>query len=330
MDKRYQVFVSSTYIDLVQERSKVMHALMELDCIPSGMEFFPAIDEEQWLYIQRAIDECDYYVLILAARYGSVTSDNISYTEKEYDYAVAMKKPILALLHQDPGNIILDKTDKSDFLRTKLEEFREKVQTGRLTKYWNNSDDLPGKVALGLVQTIKKFPATGWVRGNQIRPELHMERVIELQTENEKLKESVASLMSASQKDTKGRSNTSLNFAQMNEETEFVLAGFSGNLIVVATWGEIFIVVSSTLEKSDHNTELATKKAVENLLRTKVPNEDRRSYSVSDSSIDKVLIQFRALGYIDLDDGVFSEKEYYLTSSGKEAMLSELAVKTKL
>jgi hypothetical protein len=47
MDKRYQVFVSSTYADLQHERQRVIQALMEMDCIPSGMELFPAADEEQ-------------------------------------------------------------------------------------------------------------------------------------------------------------------------------------------------------------------------------------------------------------------------------------------
>jgi hypothetical protein len=31
MEKRYQVFVSSTYDDLMAERQEVMHALLELD-----------------------------------------------------------------------------------------------------------------------------------------------------------------------------------------------------------------------------------------------------------------------------------------------------------
>jgi len=46
MDKRYQVFVSSTYADLKDERNRVIQALMEMDCIPAGMELFPALDEE--------------------------------------------------------------------------------------------------------------------------------------------------------------------------------------------------------------------------------------------------------------------------------------------
>ena len=40
MDRKHQVFVSSTYEDLQKERQEVMHVLLELDCIPSGMELF--------------------------------------------------------------------------------------------------------------------------------------------------------------------------------------------------------------------------------------------------------------------------------------------------
>lgn len=47
MDKRYQVFISSTYADLQDERQEVIQALLELDCIPAGMELFPAASEDQ-------------------------------------------------------------------------------------------------------------------------------------------------------------------------------------------------------------------------------------------------------------------------------------------
>ena len=48
MDKRYQVFVSSKYVDLVEERQRVIQTLLEADCIPAGMELFPATDVEQF------------------------------------------------------------------------------------------------------------------------------------------------------------------------------------------------------------------------------------------------------------------------------------------
>jgi len=63
MEKKYQVFVSSTYKDLTEERQEVIQALLELDCIPVGMEMFPAADDDQWTLIKRLIDDCDYYIL---------------------------------------------------------------------------------------------------------------------------------------------------------------------------------------------------------------------------------------------------------------------------
>lgn len=53
MDKRYQVFVSSTFTDLKDERSAVIQTLMKMDCIPAGMELFPAMDEEQFEFIKK-------------------------------------------------------------------------------------------------------------------------------------------------------------------------------------------------------------------------------------------------------------------------------------
>jgi hypothetical protein len=95
MDKRYQVFVNSTFIDLQEERRQVIQTVMELDCFPAGMELFPAADEEQWDFICKAIDDCDYFILIIGGRYGSLTDEGISYTEKEYDYAVEQGLPVL-------------------------------------------------------------------------------------------------------------------------------------------------------------------------------------------------------------------------------------------
>ena len=60
MDKRYQVFVSSTYIDLEDERDLILKTLIKMDCIPSGMEYFPAMDEDQFKFIKRINVEIYY------------------------------------------------------------------------------------------------------------------------------------------------------------------------------------------------------------------------------------------------------------------------------
>src|ERR1017187_3768215 len=148
MDKRYQVFVSSTYADLKQERQRVIQALMEMDCIPAGMELFPAADDEQWAFIRRIIDDCDYYLIIIGGRYGSLTPEGISYTEKEFNYALERGLKIVALLHEEPDSIPVNKSDIDPVLRQKLKAFRDKVATNRLVKFWKTADELPGMVAL--------------------------------------------------------------------------------------------------------------------------------------------------------------------------------------
>lgn len=85
MNKKYQVFVSSTYKDLKEERLAVTQQLLKMGFIPVGMEQFPASNMSQMEYIKMMLDSCDYYLLILAGKYGTVDTDGIGFTEKEYD-----------------------------------------------------------------------------------------------------------------------------------------------------------------------------------------------------------------------------------------------------
>ena len=163
VSKRYQVFISSTYRDLQEERLAVLNQMLSINCIPVGMELFPAADEEQFAYIKKLIDESDYYVVIIAGRYGSLAEDGLSYTEKEYDYAIEKGIPVLAFLHRTPGKIPSELTDPEN--AGKLAAFRKKVQSSkRLVKYWANADNLSAYVQAALFNAFESKPRTGWVR----------------------------------------------------------------------------------------------------------------------------------------------------------------------
>lgn len=167
MDKRYQVFVSSTFADLEIERGKVMQTILNFDCFPAGMELFPAMDEEQFEYIKRIIDDSDYYLLIIGGRYGSVDDKGVSWTEKEYDYAVSKEIPVLVFDYKDFTKLPADKTDQDDKKRKKLIAFKKKVSTGRLIKYWTNVNDLDAVVAKSLPRVLELQPRTGWARADK-------------------------------------------------------------------------------------------------------------------------------------------------------------------
>ena len=135
MEKRYQAFVSSTYTDLIEERAEVIQALLELNCMPAGMELFPAANDTQWEWIKRVIKESDYYIVVVAGRYGSVsTLTGQSYTEMEYRYAVEIGKPVIAFLHENPDELVVGKTERDPASQQKLIKFRELLQL-RLCKY---------------------------------------------------------------------------------------------------------------------------------------------------------------------------------------------------
>lgn len=176
MDKKYQIFVSSTFVDLKEERQAVLSAVQVVGDIPSGMELFPATDEEQFNFIKRIIDNSDYYVLIVAGRYGSVASDGVSYTEKEYDYAVSKGIHVLAFVRNEEAITVENReTDPSKI--QKLKALKEKVQTGRVVRSWNQKSDLVSSVLTSLFQEKEYYPAAGWIRANKV---LSSENMVEL------------------------------------------------------------------------------------------------------------------------------------------------------
>jgi hypothetical protein len=169
MDKRYQVFISSTFADLTEERGRVQQAVLALNCIPAGMELYPAIAEDQFEFTKKIIDDCDYYLLIIGGRYGSRSNQGISYTEMEYNYAVSKGLRVIAFLHSDPDSLPVDKLEVDAATREKLRAFREIAATGRLVRFWTKANELPGLVVSALTATVRTYPAIGWIRASSVQ-----------------------------------------------------------------------------------------------------------------------------------------------------------------
>lgn len=168
MQKKYQVFISSTYNDLINERREVIQSLLELDCIPTGMELFQASDMDQWNWIKQVINDCDYFISIIAGKYGTIHEKyGISYTEMEYRYALKMKKPIIGFLYRNIDALPVSKSETDLEIKKKLLEFRNFVGH-KLIKYWSNEYDLSGAVTRSIIQLIKTVPMPGWVKADNL------------------------------------------------------------------------------------------------------------------------------------------------------------------
>jgi Domain of unknown function (DUF4062) len=253
MDKRFQVFVSSTFDDLRDERRQVINTLMGMDCIPAGMELFPASDEEQLQFIKRIIDDCDYYIVIVGGRYGTLTSNGLSYTEREYDYAVERGIPVLAFL-QNPSDIPPG-TAGGDGSGVLLSAFREKLTRGRIAKVWSTASELAGVVAVSLGKTIRAYPAVGWVRANQVASSDVLTELNEVRKRNEELTRTVAELSAANAEpaiqDLAGLEDT-VTVAGTRKRGEF-----QDSWKITLTWGELFALIAPQL--LDHPNDGAVK-----------------------------------------------------------------------
>ena len=191
MDKKYQVFISSTYKDLKSARQKVVDTILAMGHFPVGMEMFGARDEEQWKVIERTISQSDYYIVIVGKCFGSqVPGENISYTQKEFRYAKDKGIPILAFIIKDDAVVAKTHEDTEPEKIVKLNAFRREVETGRTVDYWENPDNLATKVAVSLVNAITSHPMPGWVRmeslseNGKVREEV--EHIVEIKKTLEK------------------------------------------------------------------------------------------------------------------------------------------------
>lgn len=167
MKKKYQVFISSTYEDLKEERTAVTLYLLDNYCIPVGMEQFPSSNMNQLEYIEKILKDCDYYILILGGKYGSLNLDGISFTEKEFDYAKSQGIPIMSFVVHNMDSLQGWQLEKTDEMKEKLYKFREKVCKENLVNFYTDIGDLKAKIGTSLHKCIEDFPRPGWIRNNE-------------------------------------------------------------------------------------------------------------------------------------------------------------------
>lgn len=330
MDKRYQVFISSTYTDLMEERHYVIQTLLQMDCIPTGMELFPAADEEQFEFIKKVIDDCDYYILIIGGRYGSTTVEGISYTEMEFDYVVQRGIHVIALIHGAPDNIPAGKSELNPDARKKLDAFREKVCKGRLIKKWTTSGELPGLVALSLTKSIKAYPAIGWVRANTVSNTELLEQINELRKRKDELDNELNSR-------PKVPRSVIENIAKSDEyielkgiyKTEY--QGYEHDWKSKVTWNQIITFIGPHLLMHVNEGTVNSQLAETTLKQMNIHNKPY-THKVEEEIFQTVKIQLMALGWIDVKPLTTVSKSialfWILTESGKTQMLRFRTVKS--
>ncbi|NTX15496.1 DUF4062 domain-containing protein [Myxococcus sp. CA056] len=322
-DKRYQIFISSTFRDLVHERQGVLKSILEMEHMPAGMELFAAGDDSAWDLIKDVIDDSDYYVLIVGGRYGSLDEGGIGFTEKEYLYALETKKPVIPLLHANPNNLPRERTESDAASWEKLQAFRAKVEKKHTCVYWSTPDELKARVVTSLMSTTKRHPAIGWVRADKLPSEDVLSELLMLRRRISELEsDSKEGGSLAPPKGTEGLSqggdafSVPVEYSVFGDGDIYKRAGTRLEREISVTWDDIFSTIAPSMIDDVSNPSLRGKirqffwEETRDLVSLDLKSgEFIDSFEVSQEDIDTCVIQLRALGLIRESDRQRSVKD---------------------
>lgn len=213
-------------------------------------------------------------------------------------------------------------------------EFRDKVMSGRIVKFWKSANDLPGQVVLSLTHSIKMYPAVGWIRANRAASEELLNEINNLRKENESFKKMIEELQGSIKK-TEIRDIASLD-EKFIMHGDYSYRGYGGvnyqEWSYSATWEEIFASISPYLLEP-HNED-SVKNIIGNALFSK---SESRTYgkfsSLNDQDFRTIKVQFMALNLINSQYAPTVSGSmatfWTLTPKGKGLMLQIRTIKSK-
>ena len=284
-----------------------------------GMEAFVATDNEQFEVIKKIIDLCDYYVLIIGKRYGSVSSiTGKSYTEMEYDYAKSRGIPVLVFAIDESVNLSDDKTESDPAKIDLLQQFREKALKDRLATIWKNDIDLTGAFAISIMRAQKEIVRPGWQRAFDFDEASLRREIMRLYEENGALKRKTdeADLLIS---ELTSYNELAYEDYQLQISFSYMMSSFDSlrpiqnEEIVSITLPELFEIIAIELI----NPKITEKTIKDAIIHKLMP--DRYLCRFSDEQlVKKILTQLKALGLIIASvDETNSTTYWSLTSKGQ-------------
>ncbi len=338
--KKLQVFISSTYIDLIDERQSAVQAVLDSGHIPAGMELFKAGNETQLETIYRWIDSSDVYMLILGGRYGSVDIETQkSYTRLEYEYALEKGIPIFSVVLTDEflktKSLVLEKEkvyEQSN--KEKYNDFKDLVLS-KIVRMVNDSKDIMLAVHTTLHDFLEDYDLVGWIRENELEANTELlNQINEMNKENRQLHEIITDIRSElnavnstfeSNLVFEGGIVTILGSYTESSGTGYNIKHRTRNITKDITWDELFLLWSPRLTATLNS--VSAKHQLEYCLRDYVG----RSFSLNDNQFHKIKIQYSALGLLNYRESRTTKggtAEFIsLTKKGRKYLEKSIAIK---
>lgn len=230
MKKKLQIFISSTYKDLQDERQAAVEAILGSNNIPAGMELFKAGNKSQWETIKKWINDSDIYMLILGGRYGSIEpSSKKSYTQLEYEYAVSQNIPVFATVLSDifikrKKDSSSNPDDISEHNNKYLYDEFKKLVMSKMVKIVDDCKDIKLAIHESLSELKEDYDFEGWTRG------VSDSTYNKLMEQNSKLIQEINELKEQLKQKTDLKQPTSIQSEFWNKEIILSVSGATGYL----------------------------------------------------------------------------------------------------
>ncbi|MBU8922295.1 MAG: hypothetical protein KOO63_10810 [Bacteroidales bacterium] len=283
--------------------------------------------------------------MIVAGKYGSVDSDAVSYTQKEYEYAILAGIPVIGFVHSNIKKLPAEMVEEDPEKRKKQEKFRGLVQN-KLCKKWSNVDELGAVVSRSVTQIIQSHARPGWVRSNAIASEEATTEILslrkKLEVQSDELKKLIVKPPDIPDSLARSQDKIELGFNITFTNNEVPHGDQSRTLVQRGTkkftWDQIFLSFAPNLIVEDKLDRIAI--GINRIIKDDIEeahSSQYESYKVSSVSIlrndlNHIKTQFSALGLIEFHNKMINEKltkMCKLTLYGKKYLHETLAIKKK-
>ncbi len=155
-----KVFLSSTYLDLIEHRKATINALRTMGEEVEHMEIFGARDAEPTSAALAQLEKCDLVVGIYAHRYGATPDGSeISITEQEYNHAKTLGMPVLCFVVNEDHPWSIKMVEKDASKAEKLEAFKAKILKEKVVDFFTTPEDLAMKVVAAVHNCLEELKA---------------------------------------------------------------------------------------------------------------------------------------------------------------------------
>jgi hypothetical protein len=262
----------------------------------------------------------------------------------EYEYAVSQDKPVIAFLHKDPGSLPVNKCEKSQEGRDKLDRFRALAQE-KMCRFWTSPADLGSVVSRSLVKLIKTHPAVGWVRADLLPDQSAAEEMLRLRKRVEELENNLGASPAGTEHLAQGDETIELSFVfGVHRDPNSWTPDKRLSDKFTTSWNTLFAVVSPLL--IDEASDRALKEALDRFVAEKNASVLTDKYSginvltlkgfeLSAEDFNTIKVQLLALKLMSKSTkrktrSVSDRNAYWmLTPYGEAVMMSLRAIRKK-